>query len=159
MLWLFSSTHCNCRKSLFLKLSYINLQKDNFQVALYGQKNYDSTTMKKTLWLHYGEILLNQKLNYLDNLIQHIKMVWNTHFQKFIYFHIQRKNLFSMQTKNTLINRLSTSKIIRNTLFQKFIYICLHTWKQFPFNFLHWTPSFNHLIIDFSIGHIRTEGN
>jgi len=103
---------------------------------LYGQKNYDSTTMKKTLWLHYGEILLNQKLNYLDNLIQHIKMVWNTHFQKFIYFHIQRKNLFSMQTKNTLINRLSTSKIIRNTLSQKFIYICLHTWIQFPFNFL-----------------------
>jgi len=50
----------------FKKLSYINIQKDNFQVALYGQKNYDSTTMKKTLWLHYGEILLNQKLNYLD---------------------------------------------------------------------------------------------
>ena len=59
---------------LFFKLSYINIQDDNFQVTLYVQKNYDST-MKKTLRFHYGEILLNQKLNYLDNLIQHIKRV------------------------------------------------------------------------------------
>jgi len=119
--------------TFFKYFIYINIQENNFQITLYGQKNYDST-MKKSLRLHYEEFSINQKPKHLDYLIQHIKRVGNHSPQYFTYFNIHEnhfhvtfkwhknmlhmwklqwdsimKNLHLTKSKNTLMDGFSTS--------------------------------------------------